>query len=182
MKDPLAPGVHPVDCPMTLAALVVALSCLRAKGRVRGAIWSSGPPCTARTWMREEDRVLKFLLQSQGGGTDFPFEEFEDLSKESGPAHGAFRVIVSDNDLTWASNWGGGLGSIQPGHLKIVREVAKRSERLVLILANVDEATAKAYEAMSPGKIMVAVVQGHAGLPKIAASVADALFGKKQKR
>lgn len=180
MKNPLAPGTHPKDCPMTMAALIIALSCLRVKGRVRGVVWSSGPACIARTWMREEERVLKFLLQSQQGGTNFPFDDLASLSKERGPAQGAIRVIVSDSDLTWPSNWGTG-SNIEPESLRIVREAAKRSERIVLILANVSRETAKALEAMSPGKIMVAVVQGHEGLPKIAASVADALFGKKQK-
>ena len=183
MKNPMAPGVHPKDCPMTIAALVVALSCLRAKGRVRGVVWSSGIPCVARTWMREEERVLKFFLQSIGGGTDFPFQEFGELAKESGPARGAFRVIVSDSDLLARSNWGGRYGGgIEPGNLRIIKEVAKVSERVVLILAGVDAETAKTYEAMAPGKISVAIVAGHEGLPKLAAGVADALFGRKQKK
>ena len=172
----------PEACPMTVAALVVALSCLRAKGRVRGVIWSSGRPCIARTWMRDEELVLKFFLQAIGGGTDFPFDTFEDLSAEAGPARGAIRVIVSDSDLEGGSNFGGRYGAISSHHLKIIRDACKRSERLVLLLANVGDETAKLYDAMSPGKISTYPVESHAGLPKIAAGVADTLFGKKARK
>jgi hypothetical protein len=160
--------------PMTLAAQVLAASCIRHNGRVRGAVWSNGDDgiIVQKEWLTSETVAREFFMNFIGQGTELPLKTMEKMSRDGGPARGAIRVIVSDKDLnpTVPRN---------PNAIRILKDIATRSERIVFVLDGdgVPSDVQKAYRAIDP-KIEVAVADRGSSLASVMRGVADALFGK----
>ncbi|WP_164011392.1 hypothetical protein [Pyxidicoccus trucidator] len=116
---------------MTLAAQVLSASAIRKKATVKGVIYSDGNPSVS-PWMYDEDTASDFLLGHIGGGTRYPFDLLESLSRERPDA---MRVIISDSDFL--SNVSGG------GNMRRLVEATRRSRALVAFLLLPDEHQAR---------------------------------------
>jgi len=120
---------------MTLAAQVLSASALRKKATVKGVIYSAGSP-EVSPWMYDEDTARDFLLGYIGGGTLYPFDLLESLSRERPDA---LRVIISDSDF---------LSNVSDGdNLRVLVEATRRSRALVAFLALPEEHKARSVLA-----------------------------------
>lgn len=116
---------------MTLAAQVLSASALRKKATVRGIVYSHVDPLVS-PWMYDEETARDFLLHYIGGGTLFPFDVLETLSRERPDA---LRVIISDSDF---------LANVAAeGNMKLLVEAVRRSRALVAFLALPDDQRAR---------------------------------------
>lgn len=116
---------------MTLAAQVLSASAIRKKATVKGVIYSDGPGDVS-PWMYDEDTARDFLLGYIGGGTRYPFELLESLSRERPDA---LRVIISDSDF---------LANVSAGdNMKRLVEAVRRSRLVVAFLALPDDQAAR---------------------------------------
>ncbi|MBZ4419725.1 M48 family metalloprotease [Myxococcus sp. RHSTA-1-4] len=116
---------------MTLAAQVLSASAIRKKATVKGVIYSHRDPVVS-PWMYDEETARDFLLHYIGGGTQYPFDLLESLSRERPDA---MRVIISDSDF---------LANVSEGDaMDLLVEAARRSRALVAFLALPDEHMAR---------------------------------------
>ncbi|QSQ21064.1 hypothetical protein JY651_38605 [Pyxidicoccus parkwayensis] len=121
---------------MTLAAQVLSASAIRKKATVKGIIYSDGEP-EVSPWMYDEDTARDFLFGYLGGGTRYPFEKLESLSRERPDA---LRVIISDSDF---------LANVAEGDsMRLLVESVRRSRALVAFLALPDDKRAR--EVLAP--------------------------------
>jgi hypothetical protein len=156
---------------MTLAAQILCASCLRKGGKVRGAIYSSGPVMTC-DWLYDEERARRFFLHYVGGGTDYPFKLLRKWSEET---RDVIRVIISDSDFL--SNVLNPTSSLKP--LDTLQFATDRSRLLVAFLA-ADAAHSKKtlQPALKQPRFRLAIVKSFDGFAQAAAELADALFGR----
>jgi hypothetical protein len=116
---------------MTLAAQVLSASAIRKKATVKGVIYSAGPP-EVSPWMYDEETARDFLLGYIGGGTRYPFELLDTLSRERPDA---LRVIISDSDF---------LANVSTDdNMELLVEATRRSRALVAFLALPDDQAAR---------------------------------------
>lgn len=151
---------------MTLAAQILAASALRKGGKVRGVVYSYGPPLVS-SWMSDEETARRFLLHYAGGGTDYPFDVLKAFAKERDDV---IRVIISDSDF---------LSNVQQkGHMEALRFSCERSRLLVALLA-ASEAHTKTTLApiLDAKRFRLALVTSLNDFAKAAKSLADALMG-----
>lgn len=97
MPDPQVQVSH-----LALAGAIVALSALRAGGRVQATLWSGTRQFTSTSgFVRDERAVLSVLTGHFGGGTAFPIHVLRDTyarrSTTDRPAH---VLVVSDDGVT----------------------------------------------------------------------------------
>lgn len=84
---------------LTLSATVLALSCLRAGGRVQATLWS-GPGVfdTTGGFTRDERRVLGMVTGFVSGATAFPLHLLRDTYAARKPHEGEAHVVVISDD------------------------------------------------------------------------------------
>lgn len=157
---------------MTLAAVVLATSCTRFQGDVRGIIYSSErPPPIVSPWTRSEEKAQQAVMPYLGGGTIFPFELMVALSKEKGPAKDAFRVVISDRDFLY------NVRGDDPG-FRHLQEAARRSRRIVLLLAANDREVKRVLGPLyTDPKFLILTVDNYGALKDAASKIAGSLFG-----
>lgn len=87
---------------LTLAGAIIALSALRAGGRVKSTLWSGkGQYESTPGFVRDETAILRVLTGYLGGGTDFPIHVLNDTFE--GRANNARKVhilVISDDGVT----------------------------------------------------------------------------------
>jgi hypothetical protein len=153
---------------MTLAAQILAASALRKQGVVRGIVYSSGKPLVS-DWMYDEERARRFLLHYAGGGTQYPFELLKASARERSDV---VRVIVSDSDFLYNLGTEGAMDALRFG--------TDRSRLLVAFLALSDPGGAR--QALAPAlaspRFRLVPVTSFNDFGRVAADLADALFGK----
>lgn len=154
---------------MTLAAQILSAAAIRKGGKVRGVVYSSGPPLVS-PWMADEETARNFLLNYAGGGTDYPFAL---LRAHTDGRPEAVRVIVSDADFL--SNMRGKAAPAALAH------AVERSARVVVLLAVPWAKPGAVEKTFAPfiGRdgFRLAVVNGYADLGGAARDLARALFG-----
>ncbi|MDP6945976.1 MAG: hypothetical protein QF464_17630, partial [Myxococcota bacterium] len=94
---------------MSLAAQILATATTRQGGRVRGIIYSSGPPHCS-DWIANEAQACAFFMNYSGGGTDYPFKHLNGSCKKW---PGALRVILSDQDFLYNIQQEGSRGAFE---------------------------------------------------------------------
>lgn len=154
---------------MTLAAQILSAAAIRKGGKVRGVVYSSGPPLVS-DWMQHEDTARDFLLNYAGGGTDFPFPLLRRHVQERADAA---RVIVSDGDF---------LHNLQgEGAHAALAHAVDRATRVVVLLALpwTQQEHVDAVFAPYAGReaFRLAVVRSYDDLAGAARDLARALFG-----
>lgn len=87
---------------LTLAGAIIALSALRAGGRVQATLWSGARQFTKTDgFVRDSDAILRVLTGYFGGGTAFPIhvlrETYEVRRKSDRPAR---ILVISDEGVT----------------------------------------------------------------------------------
>ena len=156
---------------MTLAAQILCASCLRKGGKVRGAIYSSGPVKTC-DWIYDEERARRFFLHYVGGGTDYPFRLLRKWAEET---RDVIRVIISDSDFL--ANVLNPTSSLKP--LDTLQFAADRSRIVVAFLAADAPQSRKTLEpALRHARFRLAIVKSLDGFAGAAAELSDALFGR----
>lgn len=156
---------------MTLAAQILCASALRKGGKVRGAIYSSGPVKTS-DWMYDEERARRFFLHYVGGGTDYPFPL---LKKWAAETRDVIRVIVSDSDFLY--NVENAQSTAKP--IDTLQFGADRSRLLVAFLAADEKNCRKTLSAaLKHPRFRLTIVKSFDGFAKAAADLSDALFGR----
>ncbi|WP_426756401.1 M48 family metalloprotease [Myxococcus sp. Y35] len=153
---------------MTLAAQVLSASALRKKATVRGIVYSHDNPQVS-PWMYDEEKARDFLLTYIGGGTQFPFDLLDRLSRERPDA---IRIIISDGDF---------LANLRAEEdLEPVLASIRRSRLVVAFLAHPNEQRAR--EALAPllreRRFRLVLVQWPSDFAKAAGDLAQALLEK----
>jgi hypothetical protein len=97
MPDPQVQVSH-----LALAGAIVALSALRAGGRVQATLWSGTRQFTSTSgFVRDEQAVLSVLTGHFGGGTAFPIHVLRDTHARRSPTdRPAHVLVVSDDGVT----------------------------------------------------------------------------------
>jgi hypothetical protein len=87
---------------LALAGAIVALSALRAGGRVQATLWSGTREFTSTPgFVRDERAVLSVLTGHFGGGTAFPIHVLRDTYERRAPTdRSAHVLVVSDDGVT----------------------------------------------------------------------------------
>jgi hypothetical protein len=84
---------------LTLAGAIIALSALRAGGRVQVTLWSGPRQFTATDgFISHEHRILKVLTGYFGGGTAFPIHQLRNTYAQRGPADRPVHILVISDD------------------------------------------------------------------------------------
>ena len=87
---------------LALAGTIIALSCLRAGGRVQATLWSGARQFeTTRGFVTDRDEVMRIVTGYIGGATAFPIHVLRDTYAERGdhdrPVH---LLVISDDGVT----------------------------------------------------------------------------------
>lgn len=156
---------------MTLAAQILAASALRKGGKVRGIVYSSGPPLVS-SWMSDEETARRFLLNYAGGGTEYPFGVLKAFAQERDDV---MRVIISDSDFLWDVQ--------RPGTMDILKFACERSRLLVAFLASSAPSTKQTLAPiLDQRRFRLALVTSLNDFAKAAANLAEALMGRPDDR
>jgi hypothetical protein len=152
---------------MTLAAQILSAAAIRKGGKVRGIIYSWGPPKIS-DWMTDEETARVFLLNHSGGGTDYPFKLLRRLSQERSDA---IRVVISDGDFLANLQGAGARDALLFG--------VEHSHRFVALLYVWGGTAEKELKALlgHPNFRLVQVTD-LSKFGAMASGLADALFGK----
>ncbi|MBI4814727.1 MAG: VWA domain-containing protein [Deltaproteobacteria bacterium] len=149
---------------MTLSAIIVAISAVRAKAKVRGVMYSNH--ATVLDWSRSVSKLCRFFLSRSGGGTNFPF----DLLEESLSRHrGVLRVIISDLDFVQNVSD----GRTAQGTLRRAVESG-----LAVVLHSFEGELPTELQRLG---IRVVMVDDASNLPAAAAKLASSLFSGRTK-
>lgn len=156
---------------MTLAAQILSAAAIRKGGRVKGVVYSAGPPLVSE-WMQDEETARSFLLHFMGGGTDYPFAL---LRQSCADRPDATRVIVSDSDFLW--NLKG------EGAMEALSYAADRAPRVVALLAlpyaKSEEVVAQFAPLTGRDGFRLVPVTSYADLGGAARDLARGLFGER---
>ncbi|MCC6808906.1 MAG: hypothetical protein IT381_15875 [Deltaproteobacteria bacterium] len=154
--------------PMTLAAQVLAMSCVRHEGQVRALIYSSNH-VKHWVWTRSEMEISRFLMTYIGGGTDFPFAVLSASVKET-KASPPIRIVLTDSDFHANMNTG--------TNRSFLKEAAQQGQFITLLNGAQESAPwVKAIADAGARTICVATMEQ---FPKTAAALARALFERKE--
>jgi hypothetical protein len=150
--------------PMTLAAQVLALSCVRHEGQVRALIYSSNH-VKHWTWTRSELEISRFLMTYIGGGTDYPFAVLDASVKEH-KAEAPIRVVLTDSDF---------FHNLTHGKAHALVAAAGQQSRFICLLngAKDDDAWVKEIRAAGAQTVCVSSLDH---FPQTAAALARVLF------
>jgi hypothetical protein len=87
---------------LTLAGAIIALSALRAGGRVQATLWSGKRQfVTTAGFITDEHRILEILTGFIGGATAFPIHRLRDTYAHRTPAdRPAHLLVISDDGVT----------------------------------------------------------------------------------
>lgn len=87
---------------LALAGAIVALSCLRAGGRVQATLWSGARQCTTTDgFTTDSEAVLRTITGYFGGATAFPIHVLRDTYADRGPdARPVHLLVISDDGVT----------------------------------------------------------------------------------
>lgn len=84
---------------LALAGAIVALSCLRAGGRVQATLWSGARQFeTTDGFVTDSDAVLRIVTGYIGGATAFPIHVLRDTYATRGPTDRPVHVLVISDD------------------------------------------------------------------------------------
>ncbi len=150
--------------PMTLAAQVLALSCVRHEGLVRALIYSTNF-VKQWTWTRSEMELSRFLMSYIGGGTTYPFPVLAESVKEH-KVSAPIRIVLTDADFHH--------NLTTPGAKEIVMLAAKQAP-FICLLNNASDSDAWVKQISELGVKTIGVKSLDA-FPKTAAALAEALF------
>jgi hypothetical protein len=149
---------------MTLAAQILSLGTVRAGGRVRALLYSTGP-LLFWGWSRSETEISRFLMHYLGAGTEFPFEILH-RSVEECRDDQPIRVVISDRDFD--ANF-----DTRMGNRETFREAAAQSARFILLQHIADEKRVPFYRGLGATVIEVHTMDD---FPRLATELAFALF------